>query len=176
LVLRWLSLGELLQCESVLSIPNKSLTRFHRLQAAAFNWQGMMTARFFLGVFEASFTPGIALYLSYFYPRYQYGLRFGIYVSAAALASSFAGALAYGLVHATSSKIATWYDNPSLISLNASLTVPPRRLLFIVGRLINLIISHGLYLSCLRFITEGLPTVLIAPVVYLFLPNCIKVR
>ncbi|KAF9512796.1 hypothetical protein BS47DRAFT_1297248 [Hydnum rufescens UP504] len=105
------------------------------LQAAAFNWQGLMVARFFLGVFEASFIPGIALFLSYFYPRYQYGLRFGIYVSAAALASSFAGALAYGIVHAL------------------HLTVLLRRLLFIV---------------------EGLPTVLLVPVVYLLLPNSIK--
>lgn len=28
------------------------------LQTAAFNWSGMMAARFFLGAFEASFAPG----------------------------------------------------------------------------------------------------------------------
>jgi MFS family permease len=95
----------------VLSGPNQTLIPNQRLQAAASNWQGLMATRFFLGAFEASFTPGIALFLSYFCPRYQYGLRFGIYVSAAALAS-FAGALAYGLVHATSSKLATRYDTP----------------------------------------------------------------
>ena len=136
-----------------------------------------MVARFFLGVFEASFTPGIALFLSYFYPRYQYGLRFGIYVSAAALASSFAGALAYGLVHVSSSKITAWYEDPLLITLDELLRVLHRRLLFIVGRPISLIV---LYLQHLRFLScsiiEGLPTVLFAPAVYLLLPNSIKVR
>jgi MFS family permease len=67
-----------------------------------------MAARFFIGVFEASFAPGVALYLSYFYPRHQFGLRFGIYVAGAALASSFAGALAYALVHVKGSQVATW--------------------------------------------------------------------
>jgi len=67
-----------------------------------------MAARFFIGVFEASFAPGVAMYISYFYPRYQFGLRFGVFASAAALASSFAGALAYVIVHIKSSKIATW--------------------------------------------------------------------
>jgi hypothetical protein len=28
------------------------------LQAATFNWSGMMAVRFFLGAFEASFAPG----------------------------------------------------------------------------------------------------------------------
>lgn len=28
------------------------------LQAAAFNWSGMMAARFLMGAFEASFAPG----------------------------------------------------------------------------------------------------------------------
>ncbi len=74
-----------------------------------------MAARFFIGVFEASFGPGVAMYFSYFYPRHEFGFRFGIFISAAALASSFAGALAYALVHVTGSRIAPW------------------RLLFIVG-------------------------------------------
>lgn len=67
-----------------------------------------MAARFFIGVFEASFAPGVALYLSYFYPKHQFGLRFGIYAAGAALASSFAGALAYALVHAKSSAVSNW--------------------------------------------------------------------
>ncbi|KAF8322167.1 MFS general substrate transporter [Clavulina sp. PMI_390] len=78
------------------------------LQATAFSWSSLMAARFFLGVFEATFAPGVALYLSYFYPKQQFGLRFGIYAAGAALASSFAGALAYALVHARGTGIATW--------------------------------------------------------------------
>lgn len=95
------------------------------LQATAFGWPGLMAARFFIGVFEASFAPGVALYLSYFYPKYQFGLRFGLYVAAAPLASSFAGALAYALVHIRGSKIATWcvcrpHSSSSFIPLKPS--------------------------------------------------------
>ncbi|KAF8319816.1 major facilitator superfamily domain-containing protein [Cantharellus anzutake] len=79
------------------------------LQGTAHTWSGLMTARFFIGAFEASFGPGVALYFSFFYPRYEFGSRFGIFVSAAALSSSFAGALAYGLVQiGKGSRVASW--------------------------------------------------------------------
>lgn len=34
------------------------------IQATAFNWQGLMVCRFFLGVAEAMFGPGVPLYLT----------------------------------------------------------------------------------------------------------------
>jgi MFS family permease len=93
----------------------------YSLQAAAFDWAGLMAARFFIGVFEASFAPGVALYLSFFYPKYQFGLRFGLYAAAAPLASSFAGALAYALVHVRGSKIATWcVHSPLFVKVHSS--------------------------------------------------------
>ncbi|KAJ5525509.1 major facilitator superfamily transporter [Penicillium frequentans] len=67
------------------------------LQSAAFNWQGMMACRFFLAAAEAGFSPGIPYLLSFFYLRKEIGLRIGLFLSAAPLATCFAGALAYGI-------------------------------------------------------------------------------
>jgi MFS family permease len=67
------------------------------LQAAAFNWEGMMVCRFFLAMAEAGYGPGLPYLLSFFYMRDEIGLRCGIFLSAAPLATCFAGALAYGI-------------------------------------------------------------------------------
>jgi MFS family permease len=66
-------------------------------QAATVNWQGMMALRFFMGAFEAGFGPGVPYLLSFFYKRHELGLRCGLFLSAAPLANTFAGALAYGV-------------------------------------------------------------------------------
>ena len=101
------------------------------LQSAAQSWSGMMALRFFLGAFEAAYGPAAIYLFSFFYLRHEIGFRCGIFVSAAPLASTFAGALAYGITNGHS-KLANW------------------RLLFLV---------------------EGLPTMLMAPVAYLFIPD-----
>ncbi|EMR72243.1 putative mfs transporter protein [Eutypa lata UCREL1] len=67
------------------------------VQSAAQNWGGMMALRFLLGIFEACYGPGIIYLLSFFYLRHEIGFRCGIFASAAPLASTFAGALAYGI-------------------------------------------------------------------------------
>ncbi|KAI0168986.1 MFS general substrate transporter [Hypoxylon sp. FL1284] len=67
------------------------------LQAAAYNWSGLMACRFFLAVAEAGYGPGVPYLLSFFYKRHELGLRCGIFLSAAPLATTFAGALAYGI-------------------------------------------------------------------------------
>jgi MFS family permease len=51
--------------------------------------------------------PGVPLYLSYFYPREKLGLRTGIFISGAALANAYGGALAYAISQAKGS-IASW--------------------------------------------------------------------
>jgi MFS family permease len=66
-------------------------------QAGTHSFSGMMCARFFLGFFEAGFGPGIPFLMSFFYLRHEIGLRIGIFLSAAPLATCFAGALAYGI-------------------------------------------------------------------------------
>ncbi|GME54337.1 unnamed protein product [Neofusicoccum parvum] len=101
------------------------------LQATATNWSGLMACRFFLGWAETMFGPGIPLYFSFFYPREAIGVRFGVFLSGAALANAYGGALAYGLSHIKSS-IGAW------------------RFLFII---------------------EGVPTVLLAVVVWFYLPD-----
>jgi sugar phosphate permease len=101
------------------------------LQSATFSFSGMMVARFFLGMFEAGYGPGTPYLLSFFYLRHELGFRIGIFLSAAPLATCFAGALAYGITSGHPS-IANW------------------RVLFIV---------------------EGLPTVLMAVVAWLFFPD-----
>ncbi|TAQ83266.1 hypothetical protein B7494_g8409 [Chlorociboria aeruginascens] len=78
------------------------------LQAAAYSWSGMMAARFFLGVFEAGFGPGIPYLLSFFYLRQELGFRIGLFLSAAPLATCFAGALAYGITSGDPPTIANW--------------------------------------------------------------------
>lgn len=67
------------------------------LQATAYNWSGLLASRFFLATAEAAFAPGIPYLLSFFYKRNELGLRCGLFVSAAPLATTFAGALAYGI-------------------------------------------------------------------------------
>ena len=65
------------------------------LQAITTNFLGMLILRVLLGVSEAAFSPGVPFYLSFFYRREELAFRAGIQVSAAPLAASFAGSLAW---------------------------------------------------------------------------------
>ncbi|KAF2705033.1 MFS transporter-like protein [Pleomassaria siparia CBS 279.74] len=78
------------------------------LQSATYSFSGLMTGRFFLGLFEAGFGPGIPYLLSFFYLRHEIGLRCGLFLSAAPLATCFAGALAYGITSNPTLPIANW--------------------------------------------------------------------
>ncbi|RFU27550.1 hypothetical protein B7463_g8770, partial [Scytalidium lignicola] len=62
---------------------------------AAQNFAGMLVLRLLLGIFESSYSPGLAYFFSFFYYRKEMGRRLGWYVSIAPLAASFAGAFAY---------------------------------------------------------------------------------
>lgn len=77
------------------------------LQGAAFNWSGLMAARFFIGMSEAGYGTGVALYLSFFYPRDEIGVRFAGFVVGSTIASAIAGSIAYGLQSAHAS-IDSW--------------------------------------------------------------------
>ncbi|KAJ6025086.1 hypothetical protein N7444_012765 [Penicillium canescens] len=101
------------------------------LQAATVNFAGLVALRCLIGVFEAGFAPGVALFLSFFYHRSEMGFRYGLFISFSPIANCFASALAYGIVHANSS-LTKWQ---------------------------------------LLFIIEGIPTILIAPLAYFFLPK-----
>ncbi|KAI9890492.1 MAG: hypothetical protein M1814_003976 [Vezdaea aestivalis] len=58
------------------------------------NYEGLMVARFFLGLTEAGLFPGINYYLSCWYKRSEFGIRAAIFFSAAAVSGSFGGLLA----------------------------------------------------------------------------------
>ncbi|KAI2633242.1 putative MFS transporter [Hypomontagnella submonticulosa] len=112
------------------------------LQATAFNWSGLMACRWFLAMAEAGFGPGVPYLLSFFYKRHELGLRCGIFLSAAPLATTFAGALAYGITSGHPAHIANW------------------RLLFIVEGIPSVLLAILAY-TCMpdsadtaRFLTE----------------------
>jgi len=77
------------------------------VQAGIHTWAAEMALRFFMGLTEAGYGPGIPYLLSFFYLRHELGFRCGIFLSAAPLANTFAGALAYGITSGHSS-IANW--------------------------------------------------------------------
>lgn len=66
-----------------------------------------MALRFLLGAAEAGFGPSIPYLLSFFYLRHEHGFRSGIFLAAAPLANTFAGALAYGITSGHS-QLANW--------------------------------------------------------------------
>lgn len=67
------------------------------VQAGIHSWGGEMSLRFLMGAFEAAYGPGIPYLLSFFYLRNELGFRCGVFLAAAPLANTFAGALAYGI-------------------------------------------------------------------------------
>lgn len=69
------------------------------LQGVIVNRAGFWAVRFFLGVAEAGLFPGIVFYLSMWYQRNERQYRIALFFSAAALAGSFGGILAYGIAH-----------------------------------------------------------------------------
>ena len=62
-----------------------------------------MVCRFFLGMGEAMFGPGVPFYLSFFYARDKVGFRHGVFISGSAMANAYGGALAYAISHINSS-------------------------------------------------------------------------
>ncbi|KAJ9609686.1 hypothetical protein H2200_006014 [Cladophialophora chaetospira] len=61
------------------------------------NFSGLAAARWWLGFFEAGLFPGCNFYLSCWYKRSEFGVRSAIFFSAAAIAGSFGGLLAWGI-------------------------------------------------------------------------------
>lgn len=100
-----------------------------------------MAARFFLAVAEAGFGPGMPLLFSFFYNRRELGFRCGLFVSAAPLATTFAGALAYGIT-------------------SGHYAIPSWRLLFIIEAIPPLILAFVVFLllpdsvASAKFLTE----------------------
>ncbi|KAG6552270.1 hypothetical protein Mapa_006121 [Marchantia paleacea] len=58
------------------------------------NFEGLLSARFFLGVAEAGLYPGVSYYLSCWYKKREFGFRAAIFFSAATVSGAFGGLLA----------------------------------------------------------------------------------
>ncbi|KZT57449.1 MFS allantoate transporter-like protein [Calocera cornea HHB12733] len=67
------------------------------LMAATKDFAGLAVVRFFLGVFEASVSPGFALFTSQWYKVSEQGGRTGIWFSFNGFAQIFGGLVAYGI-------------------------------------------------------------------------------
>ncbi|EJT98403.1 MFS general substrate transporter [Dacryopinax primogenitus] len=65
--------------------------------AGTTNFAGLMVVRFFLGVFEASVSPGFALLMSQWYRVNEQGVRTGLWFSFNGFAIIFGGLVAYAL-------------------------------------------------------------------------------
>lgn len=64
------------------------------LMGVVTNYEGLLAARFFLGIAEAGLFPGVTYYLSCWYKSSEIGVRIALFFSAAAIAGSFGGLLA----------------------------------------------------------------------------------
>jgi len=103
------------------------------LQAAAFNFPGIIVCRLFIGIGEAGFGPVVPLYYSIWYKREEIAIRNAFFIGCGALAGAFGGLIAYGVSFVKGSSVgATW------------------KILFLI---------------------EGLPTIVLALIIFLFLPN-----
>jgi MFS family permease len=103
------------------------------LQAATFNFAGIIVCRLFIGIGEAGFGPTVPFYYSIWYKRDEISIRNAFFIGCGALAGAFGGLIAYGVSFATNSSVSpTW------------------RILFLI---------------------EGLPTLVLALCIFLFLPS-----
>ncbi|KAJ6073218.1 hypothetical protein N7467_011303 [Penicillium canescens] len=59
------------------------------------NYSGLLAARFFLGVTEAGLFPGLAFYVSLWYPRKNSQFRLALIFASASMTGAFSGLLAY---------------------------------------------------------------------------------
>jgi len=61
------------------------------------NFSGFLAVRFFLGVAESGFFPGVVFYMSMWYKRNEQHYRIALFFSAATLAGAFGGVFAFGI-------------------------------------------------------------------------------
>ncbi|ODM14490.1 hypothetical protein SI65_10112 [Aspergillus cristatus] len=76
--------------------------------AAAKNFAGLMTARFFLGVGEAAIAPGFSLVVGMFYTRKEQPARQAAWYLGNCVANLISGVVVYGIGNITIHTIAQW--------------------------------------------------------------------
>ncbi|CAG8183435.1 unnamed protein product [Penicillium olsonii] len=78
------------------------------VHAACINWGGLMAARFFLGVGEASIAPGFALITGMFYTREEQPARQAAWFCGNSIAVLLGGLIAYGIGNIHVAAISQW--------------------------------------------------------------------
>ncbi|KAL8965447.1 MAG: hypothetical protein Q9183_003849 [Haloplaca sp. 2 TL-2023] len=94
------------------------------LQALATSYASLCILRLLLGISEAAFSPGVPVYLAFFYKRDELAYRIGLFISAAPLATSFASSLAW-----------------LITKVGERSSIAPWRLLFLVEGLPSVVVS-----------------------------------
>jgi len=77
------------------------------ISAAATNFGGIVTTRWFLGMAESGFYPGVIFYLTTFYKRDELAGRLSIFYAASEVAGAFTGLIAFG-VFGIEAKLKGW--------------------------------------------------------------------
>jgi MFS family permease len=76
--------------------------------AAAENFAGLMTIRWFLGMAESAFFPLVIYYQTTFYRRMELARRLAIFYAGQSIASAFGGLLAFGVFRIKSDVLESW--------------------------------------------------------------------
>ena len=96
ILFQWMTLlYRVLPAHIYMSLCVASWSLIASLQSIAGSFLAMFFLRALLGVGEAAFSPGVPFLLSFFFKREELALRTGLFISAAPLATSFAGSLAW---------------------------------------------------------------------------------
>lgn len=78
------------------------------LAVSVFNFLSLMAARWFLGLCELAFFPGIIYYLTKFYRRHELARRLAIFYAAANIANAFSGLLSFGVFQINNPHLHGW--------------------------------------------------------------------
>ncbi|TDZ36607.1 MFS transporter prlL [Colletotrichum spinosum] len=120
-------------------------------QGATQNYAGILACRFFLGLAEAGFYPGVLYHLSFWYPTDKLPLRIGFFYACGMFSGTISGLLAYAISFMDGlGGLAGWRW--------ASDSVSPQ-------------IRHDLADRPQLFILEGIPAILCGIYTFFFLPN-----
>ncbi|KAG8623381.1 hypothetical protein KVT40_008357 [Elsinoe batatas] len=84
------------------------------------SYEGLLVARFFLGLCEGGMLGGMIIYLAMFYRRHQLLYRITLFYCAAPLSGAFGGLLATGLAEIQTSKYKGW---PFIFFIEGAITV-----------------------------------------------------
>ncbi|KAF8857058.1 MFS general substrate transporter [Acephala macrosclerotiorum] len=76
--------------------------------AATSNYAGLLSVRFFLGLFEATVTPAFVLITSMWYKQNEQARRMGYWLSCNGITLILMGVIGYGLSAITGSHLASW--------------------------------------------------------------------